>query len=199
MRYKEVGRLEIPEARDKEQITNLLHFIGEDPLREGLQDTPKRVLKSWKNEIFKGYNQDPKALFTTFENEKYDQIILCRNIEIYSMCEHHMLPFFGTAHVAYIPSERIIGVSKLARLVDMYARRLQIQERIGQQVTDDLMNYLQPKGAACIINAVHMCMRMRGCSQQQSSMITSSMKGVFLSDPAARGELMDLIMLRGSV
>lgn len=199
MRYKEVGRLEIPEARDKEQITNLLHFIGEDPLREGLQDTPKRVLKSWKNEIFKGYNQDPKALFTTFENEKYDQIILCRNIEIYSMCEHHMLPFFGTAHVAYIPSERIIGVSKLARLVDMYARRLQIQERIGQQVTDDLMNYLQPKGAACIINAVHMCMRMRGCSQQQSSMITSSMKGVFLSDPAARGELMDLIMLGGSV
>lgn len=199
MRYKEVGRLEIPEARDKEQITNLLHFIGEDPLREGLQDTPKRVLKSWKNEIFKGYNQDPKALFTTFENEKYDQIILCRNIEIYSMCEHHMLPFFGTAHVAYIPSERIIGVSKLARLVDMYARRLQIQERIGQQVTDDLMNYLQPKGAACVINAVHMCMRMRGCSQQQSSMITSSMKGVFLSDPAARGELMDLIMLGGSV
>ena len=180
----------------QENIIRLLEFIGEDPNREGLKKTPERMVRAWQNELFIGYSQDPKDIFTTFENEQsYDQIIICKNIELFSMCEHHMLPFFGTACVAYIPNRRIIGLSKLARLVDIYARRLQIQERIGEQVTDALMTYLEPMGAACIISAVHMCMRMRGCQKQQSSMITSSVRGVFFEDSRARQELMDLIKI----
>lgn len=178
----------------QENITRLLQFIGEDPSREGLVQTPDRVISSYK-ELFQGYNENPEDLLTTFDTDGYDQIIICRDIELFSMCEHHMLPFSGVAHVAYIPNDRVIGLSKLARLVDIYARRLQIQERIGEQVTNDLMYYLQPKGAACVINATHMCMRMRGVSKQQSSMITSSVKGVFFEDEKARKELMDLIKI----
>lgn len=177
----------------KEAIRNQLRFIGEDPYREGLRDTPDRIVRSW-DEIYKGYRQRPEDVFTTFENDgPYDQIIICRDIELFSMCEHHMLPFFGVAHVAYIPGERIIGLSKLARLVDIYARRLQVQERIGEQVTSALMEHLKPKGAACIIKAQHMCMRMRGVSKQHSTMVTSSMKGIFLEDPSAKKELMSLL------
>ena len=141
--------------------------MKEDPNREGLLDTPSRVAKSW-DEIYSGYNKNPEDLLTVFEAGTYDQIVLLKDIEIFSMCEHHMLPFFGVAHVAYIPGTKVIGISKLARLVDMYARRLQIQERIGEQVTAALMQYLQPKGAACIIEASHMCMRMRGVNKQNS-------------------------------
>jgi len=132
---------------------------------------------------------------TTFSADGYDQIILLKDIELYSMCEHHMLPFFGKAHVAYIPhpDKKIVGISKLARLVDIYARRLQIQERIGEQVTSALMKYLEPQGAACIIEAVHMCMRMRGVAKQQSIMCTSSLKGAFFTSAGARIELMSLI------
>ena len=176
----------------KEHLLNQLQYIGEDPDREGLKETPNRVVKSWQ-EIYKGYNQDPKDLFTTFEADGYNQIVLLKDIELFSMCEHHMLPFFGVAHVAYIPGERVIGISKLARLVDIFARRLQIQERIGQQVTETLMQYLEPKGAACIIEATHMCMRMRGVAKQHSTMVTSSMEGAFLSNYPARQELMQLI------
>lgn len=177
----------------QDNITRLLQFIGEDPEREGLKETPNRIARAWQNELFVGYSQNPKDILITFEGEGYDQIILSKNIEIFSMCEHHMLPFFGVAHVAYIPNGRVVGISKLARLVDIYARRLQIQERIGKQVTDALMEYLQPKGAACIIEASHMCMRMRGVSKQQSSMVTSSIKGAFFDDPRARKELLGLI------
>jgi len=174
------------------QIRNMLEMIGEDPDREGLKDTPDRIFKSW-DELYAGYHEDPADLLTTFnETDEYDQIVLLKDVELFSMCEHHMLPFFGKAHVAYIPNGPAIGVSKLARLVDIYARRLQIQERVGQQVTKALMDYLQPKGAACIIEAVHMCMRMRGCSKQGSTMVTSSVKGAFYDKPEARQELMDL-------
>ncbi len=177
-------------------ITRLLEFIGEDPTREGLIETPNRMVRSWE-ELYAGYKKDPSDLFTTFEPDGYDQIVLLKNIELYSNCEHHMLPFYGKAHVAYIPNGRVLGVSKLARLVDLFARRLQIQERIGEQVTSTLMDYLHPKGAACIIEADHMCMRMRGCRKQGSTMVTSSLKGVFLEDSikgsAARAELMGLI------
>jgi GTP cyclohydrolase IA len=173
-------------------IRETLKYLGEDPNREGLIDTPKRVVKSW-GEIYSGYEKDPKDLLTTFDSDGYDQIVVLKDIELYSMCEHHMLPFFGKAHVAYIPNGRVIGISKLARLVDLFARRLQIQERIGQQVTNALMEYLDPKGAACIIEATHMCMRMRGVAKQNSIMITSSMTGVFMTKPETRNELTQLI------
>lgn len=180
----------------EQNITRQLEYIGEDPNREGLKETPNRITKAW-NELFAGYQKSPEDVLTTFDTDGYDQMVLSRNIEMYSMCEHHMLPFFGRAHVAYIPDERVIGISKLARLVDIYARRLQIQERLGEQVTSALMEHLKPKGAACIIEAQHLCMMMRGVSKQNSIMVTSSLKGVFLDQSgqgyAARNELMRLI------
>lgn len=176
----------------EELIAQQLLLLGENPNREGLIDTPKRVIKSW-NEIYSGYSKEPKDVLTVFSADGYDQIVLLKDIELYSMCEHHMLPFFGKAHVAYLPDKKVIGISKLARLVDIYARRLQIQERIGEQVTTALMEYLQPKGAACIIEATHMCMRMRGVNKQNSVMITSSIKGIFLEDTSAKSELMQMI------
>lgn len=176
-------------------VKDYLLAIGEKPEREGLKDTPRRVVKSW-NEIYSGYSRTPADVLTTFSADGYDQIVLLKDIEMFSMCEHHMLPFFGKAHVAYIPGDKIIGISKLARLVDIFSRRLQIQERIGEQVTSALMTYLQPKGAACIIEAAHMCMRMRGVGKQESTMVTSSLKGVFMEKQAAREELMALINKR---
>jgi len=173
-------------------IKKQLAYIGEDPDREGFIDTPKRIVKMW-DEIYAGYSKDPADILTTFSADGCDQIVLLKDIELYSMCEHHNLPFYGKAHVAYLPGEKVIGISKLARLVDIYARRMQIQERIGEQVTEALMNYLQPRGAACIIEATHMCMRMRGVGKQNSTMITSSMKGAFLTDTAVKQELLTLI------
>jgi GTP cyclohydrolase I len=173
-------------------ISAMLEQIGEDIHREGLVDTPKRIRKSW-DELYCGYNQDPRDMLTQFSDESYDQMVMLKDIEMYSMCEHHMLPFFGKAHVAYIPNGQILGISKLARLVDIYARRLQIQERIGEQVTTFLMNEVGAVGAACVIEAQHMCMRMRGCSKQNSMMVTSSMKGAFMDNVQTRNEFMSLI------
>lgn len=180
--------------RAQRLIRSQVEIIGEDPFREGLKDTPKRVVRMW-DEIFSGYSQDPRNLLTTFDSGGYDQIVLLKDIELYSMCEHHMLPFFGKAHVAYIPgkNEKVIGISKLARLLDIYAKRLQIQERIGKQVTAAIMEHLEAAGAACIIEATHMCMRMRGVEKQNSVMTTSSMRGTFLEFPGTRNELMQLI------
>jgi GTP cyclohydrolase I len=176
----------------QQNVIRQLQFIGEDTSREGLLDTPNRVVKSW-GKLFEGYSKDPKDILTTFEANGYDEIVLLKDIEMYSMCEHHMLPFFGKAHVAYLPSDKVIGISKLARLVDIFARRLQIQERIGDQVTTAIMELLGARGAACIIEAQHMCMKMRGVEKQNSIMSTSSMKGVFIDNPAARAELLALI------
>ena len=173
-------------------IKSTLQLIGDDPTREGLIDTPSRIVKMW-GEIYKGYTQDPKDMFTTFSADGYNQIILLKDIELYSMCEHHMLPFFGKAHVAYIPNKKVLGISKLARLVDIYAKRLQIQERIGDQVTSAIMEHLDALGAACIIHASHMCMKMRGVEKQNSVMVTSSMKGAFMNDPSTREELLMLL------
>ncbi len=172
----------------REQLT----YIGEDPSREGLLNTPNRIIKMW-DEIYAGYKKDPADILTTFASDGYDQIVLLKDIEFYSMCEHHNLPFFGKAHVAYLPGDKVIGISKLARLVDIYARRMQIQERIGEQVTSALMTYLQPRGAACVIEAAHMCMRMRGVGKQNSTMVTSSLKGVFLQDTGLKNEFLTLI------
>jgi len=177
-------------------ITEILRSIGEDPTREGLKQTPERMLKSF-GYLFSGYAKDPKDFIKVFDSETYDQMVLLKNIEMYSMCEHHFLPFFGQAHIAYIPNKRVLGISKLARLLEIYSRRLQIQERIGEQVTKALMDYLEPLGAACVIEASHLCMRMRGVEKQNSTMVTSSLKGVFLEATskgvAARQELTRLI------
>ena len=177
-------------------IRELLAYIGEDPDREGLRDTPTRVIKAYDH-LFSGYKQNPEELMRSFSSDGYNQMVILRDIEMYSMCEHHMLPFFGKAHVAYIPDGKVLGISKLARIVDLYARRLQMQERLCEQITNCLMTHLKPVGAACVIEAEHLCMRMRGVEKQNSVMVTSSLKGVFLEPTdkglAAREELMRLI------
>lgn len=176
----------------EDAVIRQLEYIGENPNREGLIETPKRVVKSW-GELFSGYGQKPEDIMKTFMEGACDELVLLKDVEMYSVCEHHLLPFFGKCHVAYIPDKKVIGISKLARLVNMYSRRTQIQERIGEQVTTALMKYLKPKAAACIIEAQHLCMLMRGVQKQNSVMITSSLKGVFLTDNKAREELMRLI------
>lgn len=175
-------------------VKNIIEYIGEDTFREGLQETPARVVASWR-ELFRGYKEDPKKFLKTFESDGHQGIVLLTDVEIYSMCEHHMLPFVGKAHIAYVPDRRVLGVSKLARIADCFARRLQIQERLGDQIVQFLMEELKPKGAACIIEAVHMCMRMRGCSKQGSTMVTSSIDGCFMSEDSSRAELLELIKL----
>jgi len=173
-------------------VRALLSAIGEKGSREGLLETPARVVKSWK-QIYGGYDTDPADLITTFTDvDEYDQIIVLRNIEFYSTCEHHMLPFTGYGHVAYLPAKKVIGISKLARLLDCYARRLQIQERIGQQVTKAIEQYLEPRGAACILVAKHHCMSCRGVQKQNSEMVTSSITGLF-REPQVKNELFSLI------
>ncbi len=170
---------------------NAVDETGE--LREGLRKTPKRVVESWA-ELYSGYKQNPKeTLNATFNGEGYDGIVLLKDIEFYSTCEHHMLSFTGKAHVAYIPTERIVGISKLARIVEIYARRLQNQERITTQIADDLEKYLEPMGAAVIIEAKHQCMGCRGVKKSNATMTTSAMRGVFFDKAEARSELMDLI------
>ena len=178
-----------------EAVRTLLAYIeGEDAVdREGLLDTPKRVVESW-SEIFAGYKMDASDLLqATFNAEGYDGIVLLRDIEFTSTCEHHLQPFRGRAHVAYIPVERIVGISKLARILELHARRLQNQERITQGIADDLERELQPLGAAVIIEAAHGCMQCRGVAKQQAVMTTSAMRGVFFDRPEARAELMQLI------
>lgn len=176
----------------QDNITRILQHIGEDPMREGLLETPKRVARSYK-ELFSGYGLSPADILTTFENEaKVDEMIVVDSIEFYSFCEHHMLPFSGKAHVAYIPGKKIVGVSKLARIVDIYARRLQNQERICHQVTEALMTTLEPLGAACLLQAQHFCMMCRGVGKQHSRMSTSSLMGVF-REPAVRQEFLSII------
>jgi len=162
-------------------------------LREGLKNTPKRVVESWK-ELYSGYTQDPKEILdATFNGEGYDGIVLLKDIEFYSTCEHHLLSFTGKAHVAYIPTDKIVGISKLARLVEVYAKRLQNQERITTQVADALVENLKPLGAAVIIEASHSCMGCRGVKKNHAIMTTSAMRGVFFDKAEARAELMQLI------
>ena len=171
----------------------LLDYIEDDVSREGLLDTPSRVVNSW-DEIYSGYNQSPaEVLDSTFNSEGYDGIVLLRDIEFHSTCEHHLQPFKGRAHVAYIPTDRIVGISKLARIVDLHARRLQNQERITKGVADDLESHLSPLGCAVIIEASHGCMQCRGVMKQNSIMTTSAMRGVFFEKSDARTELMQLI------
>ena len=174
-------------------VKTLLEYIEGGSEREGLVNTPKRVIDSF-DEIYAGYSMDSKeVLSSTFNGEGYDGIVLLRDIEFHSTCEHHLQPFKGRAHVAYIPTERIVGISKLARIVELHARRLQNQERITKGVADDLESELDPLGAAVILEAAHGCMQCRGVSKQNAVMTTSAMRGVFFEKTEARTELMQLI------
>lgn len=182
------------QEKDEEIIVDLLRFIGENPYREGLRETPKRVLKAW-TEMTSGYNVNIPELMKVFEDgaEQYDGMVLVKDIKIESFCEHHMIPFFGVAHIAYIPDGKIVGLSKLARVADAFARRLQVQERLTTQIANALWENLKPKGVAVVIEARHLCMCYRGVKDPNSTTTTSSLKGAFLDEPATRAEFFNLI------
>ena len=174
-------------------IKSLLSEIGENPEREGLLKTPERVAKSMKF-LTDGYKQDPaKIIQSAMFSEEYSQMVLVKDIELYSLCEHHMLPFFGKAHVAYIPNGHIVGLSKIPRIVDVFARRLQVQERLTDEIKDCIQETLNPKGVAVVIEAQHLCMQMRGVQKQHSSTTTSAFSGIFMSDEKTRAEFINLI------
>jgi GTP cyclohydrolase I len=174
-------------------IESLLKELGEDPSREGLRRTPARVAAAY-GFLLSGYDQDPREILNqaVFE-EDYNEMVLVKDIDFYSLCEHHMLPFFGRAHVAYLPNGRILGLSKLARIVEMVSRRLQVQERLTNEVANVVQEVLAPKGVAVVLEAQHLCMQMRGVQKQNSYAITSAMIGEFEADPKTRAEFMQLI------
>ena len=184
-------RVEVTDAISA-QVENVIRAIGEDPEREGLKRTPHRVGKSLQY-LTKGYNEDPEAILRSalFE-EDYRQMVVVKDIEFYSLCEHHMLPFFGKVHVAYIPNGRITGLSKIARVVDVFARRLQVQERLTTQIKDCIQNTLNPLGVMVVIEAEHLCMQMRGVQKQHAMTVTSDFTGVF-NQAKTREEFMTLI------
>ena len=182
---------------DNEKVKNLIYDllknIGEDPKREGLLDTPQRVADAYEF-LTSGYHKKIEEVMNdALFNEKYDEMVLVKNIDFYSLCEHHMLPFYGKVHVAYIPNGKIIGLSKIPRIVDVFARRLQVQERMTQQIADTLEHYLQPRGVAVVSEAFHMCMMMRGVEKQNSSATASAVHGDFKDDPRTRSEFLNLI------
>lgn len=188
--------LDLPPV-DREQIeaatTSILQAVGEDPSREGLQNTPTRVAKAY-DELLSGYRINPSKLINNaiFEVD-YDDMVIVRDIDYASLCEHHMLPFLGKAHVAYIPNKKVIGLSKIPRIVDMFARRLQVQERMTRQIADFINEVLEPKGVAVVMDGVHMCSMIRGVKKHGSGMTTSSMLGIFREDATTRGEFMSHI------
>jgi len=174
-------------------VEAMLKELGEDPGRDGLIRTPERVARALRT-FTEGYRQDPVQILNNavFE-EAYDEMVLVKDMDFYSLCEHHMLPFFGRAHVAYVPDGRIVGLSKLPRMVEMYARRLQVQERLTMEIASCIDEVLRPKGVAVVVEAVHLCMMMRGVEQQNAFAITSSLRGEFQTDSKTRGEFMELI------
>ena len=173
-------------------IQQLIKSIGDDPSREGLLETPSRVIKSYKK-LFEGYKMDPKDVITVFDSEKYDEMIICKDIEIYSTCEHHMLPFFGKAHIGYIPRDKIVGLSKMPRLAEVFARRLQTQERLTYQIAETIKDLINPIGVGVIIEAKHLCMMARCVEKQRSEMVTSAMLGAFKNSDKTRSEFLKLI------
>ena len=181
------------ESSITENITRVLQYIGEDVTREGLLDTPNRVAKAF-GDWFSGYDRDPADVLKVFEDgaENYDQMIVVKDIPVYSKCEHHMADIFGTVTIAYIPDGKIVGLSKLSRLADIFARRLQVQERLTNQIASSLQEHLAPKGVGVILKARHMCMESRGICQQGHHTITTSLTGVFLNEAATRAEFMAL-------
>lgn len=178
--------------RIERAVREILLAVGEDPDREGLLKTPNRVARAY-GELMAGLADDPRRHLKTVFHERYDEIVLLRDIEFHSLCEHHLLPFTGRAHVAYLPAGKIVGLSKLARLVEGFARRPQVQERLTTQVADAIMAELSPLGAACVIEASHTCMTMRGASKPGSVMVTSALRGTFKSNAMSRAEVLSLI------
>lgn len=177
----------------KKTIFELIKAIGEDPERQGLKNTPDRVARMY-TELLSGYDADPQKIVNDALFEvKYDEMVIVRDIEFYSLCEHHMLPFVGRAHVAYIPDGRVLGLSKIPRIVDMYARRLQVQERMTRQIADFLSDLLKPQGVAVVVEAMHLCSMMRGVKKHDARMTTSAMHGAFRANLATRQEFLDNI------
>jgi GTP cyclohydrolase IA len=175
-------------------VRTLLRFMGEEPEREGLKSTPSRVVKAFEF-MTAGYQQDPKDAINgaLFVESDYQEMILCKDLDFYSLCEHHLLPFMGKAHVAYLPKEHIVGLSKLARMVEIYSRRLQVQERLTTQIANTIMEEIDPLGVAVVLEASHMCMRMRGVEKQNSRVTTSAMLGAFRANVETRQEFMNLL------
>ena len=189
------GRFDAP--RIEAAVRELLSAIGEDPDRPGLQDTPARVARAYA-ETFAGLAQDPFDVLATTFDEDHDELVLVKDIAMYSTCEHHLVPFHGVAHVGYIPGAdgRVTGLSKLARLVEVYARRPQVQERMTRQVADSLFEVLKPRGVIVVIEAEHLCMAMRGIRKPGSTTVTSAVRGMFRDNPATRSEAMSLVLGR---
>ena len=199
MTKKNFASKPIPVIRPSEEeamaaVKTLLAFAGDDPSREGLIETPKRVIKAY-GEFFAGYGEDPvEALSKTFEQvEGYDEMVIVKGIRVESHCEHHMVPILGVAHVGYIPNKRVVGISKLARIIDIFGKRLQTQETMTAQVADTINDVLKPKGVAVVIDAAHQCMTTRGIHKTETSTVTSRMLGAFKENPTTRSEFMNLI------
>jgi GTP cyclohydrolase I len=176
-------------------IRDLLRFIGENPDRPGLLETPVRVMKAWKHDWCSGYNKKPEDVLKVFEDgaEGVNEMVVVQNLEFYSHCEHHMAPFFGKAHIAYIPAGKIVGLSKLGRVLDIYAKRLQVQERLTTQIADAIEKVLNPLGVGVVIEATHFCMCSRGVQKQSSTTVTSALRGAFLYNATTRAEFMALV------
>jgi GTP cyclohydrolase IA len=180
-------------SKIQECVTEIIKELGEDPKREGLLNTPKRFAKAYEF-LTAGYKKDiEQVLNNAIFHEKYDEMVLVKNIDFYSLCEHHMLPFYGKVHIAYIPNGKIVGLSKIPRIVDVFARRLQVQERMTQEIADTINKYLQPQGVAVVSEAYHMCMMMRGVEKQNSSATASAVHGTFKDDARTRSEFLNLI------
>jgi len=180
-------------------IHDFLKELGEDPEREGLERTPERVAKAFKY-FTSGYGQDAHAVLNdALFTEEYDEMVVVKDIDFYSLCEHHLLPFFGKCHIAYMPASKIVGLSKMPRLVEMFSRRLQVQERLTTQIAQTINEVLQPRGVAVVMEALHMCMLMRGVEKQNSKAVTSAMLGAFRDRPETRAEFMELIKSRGGL
>jgi GTP cyclohydrolase I len=185
----------VNKGRIKKAFTSILEAVGENPLREGLEDTPRRIADMYAD-IFSGLDMDPRDALVVGFDEGHHEMVILKDIPFYSMCEHHFLPFFGLAHVGYIPKGRIAGASKVARAVDILAKRPQLQERLTTQIAEAMVEALKPNGVAIVIEAEHMCMTMRGVKKPRSKIVTSAMRGIFRENPATRAEFMSLLQGR---
>ena len=188
----EKNKEKIDSAKIEDAVRQILAAVGEDAGREGLQHTPKRVAKMYA-ELLAGMRQDPKEYLRSVFREEYNEVVLLRDISFSSVCEHHIMPFIGKCHVAYLPDGQVLGVSKLARVVDCFARRLQVQERLTVQIADFLMDNLKPKGVAVVVEASHSCMTIRGIKKPGSVMVTSALRGIFIRDSKSRNEVLGLM------
>lgn len=191
-----MGKNQIDKDKIMEAVKQILLAIGEDPEREGLKGTPFRVANMYA-ELLTGASEDAHVYLQSLFSEKYDEIVMLRDISFSSMCEHHLMPFIGKAHIAYLPAGKVLGVSKFGRIIDCFAHRLQLQERLTDQIADFVMDNLEPKGVAVVIEASHSCMTIRGIKKPESVMVTSALRGIFKNDPRSRNEIISLMHNNG--